>query len=165
MPLAGFDIDQCVTASALPGVGVLEYAPLDEVDVPAFQDAIQQSNYNQQAAAGVADWYPMPYVRGSGAWSEDQQPNQQGEIFRLSINALLPADTPAVRGELNAMRNHRYLLRLTRNGMVLLLGTPEQPLRFESRFDSGSEGGDTRGHRITFSGNSLRKSPGYVPVF
>ena len=107
----------------------------------------------------------MPYVRGSGSWSEDQQPNQQGEIFRLGITALLPADTPAVRGELNAMRNHRYLLRLTRNGMVLLLGTPEQPLRFESRFDSGSEGGDTRGHRITFSGNSLRKSPGYVPVF
>lgn len=165
MPLDGFNIDQCVTASALPGVGVLEYVPIDEVDTAAYQEAILQSSYNQQAAAGVADWYKMPYVLGSGSWSEDQQQNAQGDYFKLGISAFLPADTAVVRGELNAMRNHRYLLRLTRNGMVLLLGSPEQPLRFESRFDSGAEGGDSRGHRITFTGNSLRKSPGYVPVF
>ncbi len=165
MPLDGFNIDQCITASALPGTGVLEYAPLDEVDTTTFEDAIQASNYNQQKAVGVADWYPMPYVTGTGSWSEDQQRNDHGEYYRINVSALLPADTPAVRGELNAMRTHRFLIRLTRNGTVLLLGHPEQPLRFESRFDSGADSGDTRGHRITFTGNSLHKSPGYVPVF
>jgi len=165
MPLAGFDIDQCITASALPGVGVLEYAPLNEVDTTLYEDAVQASDYNQQSAVGVSNWHKMPYVVGSGSWSEDQQPNQQGDIYRLNVSALLPADSAVVRGELNAMRPHRFLLRLTRNNMLLLLGTPEQPLRFESRFDSGADSGDTRGHRVTFTGNALRKSPSYVPVF
>jgi hypothetical protein len=164
MPISGFNIDQCVTASALPGVGVLEYVPLDEVDTDTFEESIQASNYNFQSEI-TTEWYKMPYVRGSGSWSEDQQRNDQGEYFRLNISALLPADTAVVRGELNTMRNRRYLIRLNRNGIILLLGTPEQPLRFESRFDSGSDSGDTRGHRITFTGNSLRKSPAYVPVF
>lgn len=165
MPILGFDIDQCITASALPGVGVLEYVPLDEVDVSVYEDAVQSSDYNQQSDVGVSDWYKMPYVVGSGSWSEDQQQNAQGEYFRLNASALLPADTAVVRGELNAMRSHRFLVRITRNGIKLLLGTPEQPLSFESRFDSGADSGDTRGHRITFAGNALRKSPSYVPVF
>lgn len=149
----------------MPGVGVLEYVPLDEVDASVFHDAILQPDYNQQASAGVAEWYKMPYVFGSGQWSEDQQSTVQGQVFRININAQLPADTPVVRGELNAMRNRRFLLRLRKNGNTLLIGTPEQPLRFESRFDSGADSGDARGHRITFTGNSIRKSPGYVPVF
>lgn len=165
MPLSGFDIDTCITASALPGTGVIEYAPIDEFDTSVYEDAVQASDYNQQSAVGVADWYAMPYVVGSGSWSEDQQSNQQGDYFRLNISALLPADSAVVRGELNAMRSRRYLLRLTRNGIKLLLGTPEQPLRFESRFDSGADSGDTRGHRVTFTGNALRKSPSFVPEF
>lgn len=165
MPLAGIDIDQCITASALPGVGVLEYAPIDEIDTSAFEVAIQLSNYNQQASAGVSDWYKMPYVVGSGNWSEDQRNTVQGDIFSLNISAFLPADTNEVRGELNAMRSRRFLIRIKRNGLTLLLGTPEQPLRFESTFDSGADSGDDRGHRISFKGNSLRKSPGYIPVF
>ena len=165
MPLTGFDIDKCITASALPGTGVFEYVPLDEVDTSVYEDAVQASDYNQQSDVGVSAWYPMPYVVGSGSWSEDQQQNPQGDYYRLNVSALLPADTAIVRGELNAMRNRRYLIRLTRNGIKLLLGTPEQPLRFESRFDSGADSGDTRGHRITFTGNALRKSPSYVPVF
>lgn len=165
MPLSGFDIDQCVTASALPGTGVIEYVPLDEVDVPTYEEALLQSTYNQQAPISLTEWYAMPFQLGSGNWSEDQQKDQQGDYYKINISALLPADTAEVRGELNAMRNRRYLVRLTKNGMVMLIGTPEQPLRFESRFESGSDGGDTRGHRITFSGNSLKKSPAYVPVF
>jgi len=164
MPLAGFDIDPC-TAIAPPGAGVLEYAPIDEVDIAAYQDAILASSYNQQASAGVATWYPLPYTPGSGYWSEDQQDDDQGPFFRLSISATIAADTTVVRGELDAMKRRKYLLRLTRNGVVLLIGTPDYPLRMTSRFDSGRSSGDARTHAITFTGVTLRKNPGYVPVF
>lgn len=165
MPLAGFsDIDPC-TSVALPGAGVLEYAPLDEVDIDAFQEAILPSTYNQQAAAGVATWYKLPYLPGTGQWSEDQQQSDQGDYFRINISANMAADTPTVRGELDRMRRRPYLLRLTRGSTVLIIGTPEQPMRFETRFDSGAAAGDVRQHRVSFTGVSLRKSPGYVPVF
>lgn len=165
MPLAGFsDIDPC-TAVALPGAGVLEYVPLDEVDTTAWNPAVLESDYNQQAAAGVATWYRLDYLPGSGQWTEEQQQSDQGDYFRINVSASMSADTPTVRGELDRMRRRPYLLRLTRGSTVLLIGNPDQPLRFESRFDSGSAGGDNRLHRIQFTGASLRKSPGYVPVF
>jgi len=164
MPLAGFDIDPC-TAIALPGAGTIEYVPLDEVDVAAWNDAILTSTYNQQASAGVSTWYAMPYVVGSGSWTEEQQDTEQGTFFRTNVSATLAADSNVVRGELNAMKRRPYLLRITRNGVILLIGTPENPLRFESRFESGADGGDTRAHRIAWNGATLRKSPGYVPVF
>lgn len=143
----------------------MEYVPLDEVDTAAFEEALLASSYNQQADAGVSTWYPLPYAAGSGSWSEDQQDTDQGAHFRLSINTFLPADSTVVRGEINAMRHRRFLLRLTKNGTTTLIGSPERGLRFSSTFESGSEGGDNRGHRMQFSGVSLQKSPGYVPVF
>ena len=165
MPLTGFDIDTCNTASAIPGVGVLEYAPIDEVDITGWPPAILPAAYNQQTSAGVSSWYPLPYAVGSGSWGEEQQDNEQGSYFDNNISMLLPADTQAVRGELNNMRQHRYILRMTKNGMVFIIGTPFHPLEFQSKFDSGADGGDTRGHRITFKGSQLQKAPGYVPVF
>ena len=166
MPLTGFaNLDLCSTASALPGVGVLEYAPFEEVDLSAWQSAILQSEYNLQSSAGVADWYKLPYVVGAGSWTEDQQPSPQGDTFRVSINAFLPADSTAIRGELSRMRHHRYFVRITRNGYTLIIGTPQQPLKFQSRFESGSDSGDDRGHRVTFEGVLIKKSTGYIPVF
>jgi len=164
MSLAGFTIDPC-TAVAPPGVGLLDYAPLDEVDTTAWNPAVIESTYNQQDSVGVSTWYRLPLVAGSGQWNEDQQSDSQGDIFRINISGNMAADSPTVRGELDRMRRRPYLLRLTRGGTVILIGTPEQPMRFESRFESGAGSGDNRLHRISFTGVSLRKSPGYVPVF
>ncbi len=165
MALAGFSgLDICGTVT-LPGTGTIEYVPVDDVDAAEWEQAILAITYNQQKNIYAGAWLSLPFAGGSASWSEEQQSSEQGDYYRLSLSALLPADSPAVRGELNAMRPHRYLLRITRSGTVLLLGTLEQPLRFESRFESGADGGDTRGHRCTFAGVTLQKSPGYVPVF
>lgn len=165
MALSGFDIDACIAASSLAGVGVLQYAPIDEVDASSFNEAILEASYNQQIAYGVADWYSLPYAIDSGSWSEDQQDNDQGNHFRHTISAFLPADTAPVRGELSSMRHHKYLVRIQKNGATYIVGSIEQPLRFSSRFESGSQGGDARGHRVEFRGVSFKKSPAYVPVF
>lgn len=154
-----------MTGAAIPGAGKLEYAPIDEVDTDAFEVALLQSTYNQQASAGVATWYTLPYAPGSGSWNEDQEDTDQGPVFKVAISALLAASSATVRGELDRMKRRRYLLRLTRGAEVLLIGTPEQPMSLQSRFDSGADGADTRGHRISFTGTSLFKSPGYAPVF
>lgn len=163
MALESIVIDPCNLA--LPGAGTIEYVPLDEVDTAVYYEAILPATYNQQAPAGVASWYTLPYSPGTAEFSEDQQDNDQGKFFRLSVGAFLPSDSTVVRGQMQAMRNRRYLLRLTRGSMLLLLGSPERPFRFTSDFKSGGEGGDNRGHRVSFTGVSLTKSPGFVPVF
>jgi hypothetical protein len=166
MALTGFEsLDGCVAAAAMPGISTLEYVPIDELDTSSWPAAIIDAAYNQQSAAGVADWYALPFIGGTGSWVEDQVESPQGDHYKINISAFMAADTHVVRGELSRMRQHRYLVRITRNGQTWILGTPTMPLRFESKFDSGSEGGDNRGHRCIFTGVSLQKSPGFVPVF
>lgn len=163
MALEALIIDSCNLA--LPGAGTIEYVPLDEVDTAVWNEAILPATYNQQSPAGVSDWYTLPYAAATGEFSEDENITDQGTSYRVSVAAFLPSDSTTVRGQLNRMRRRRYLLRLTRGSMVLLLGTPERGLRLSTDFKSGGDGGDNRGHRLSFTGVSLYKSPGFVPVF
>lgn len=168
MALSGISIDLCDQAAILPGVRTIEYAPLDVVDASAWEPAIN-SAYNQQIGVtftGSGAWLTMPVLVDSGSWSEDLTTSPQGDYYTVNISATLPADSPAVRAEINAMKQRRYLLRITdRNGTKLIVGTPDMPLRFDSKFQSGNQPGDTRGYRITFQGAALQASPGYTPIF
>lgn len=163
MPLAAINIDPCILT--LPGSGTIQYISIDEIDPTTYEPAIKDSTYNLQKSAGVASWYTLPMAPGSGEFAEDEQDGDQGKHYRVNVSAFMPSDATAVRGELQRMRNRRFLLRLTKGSLVLLLGTPERPLRIASEFKSGNDGGDNRGHRISFTGVSLAKSPGFVPVF
>lgn len=165
MPLAGFSAIDVCAAIVPPGTGKIEYVAVDDLDAEDWEWAILSGDYNQQVNVYAGSWFNFPFAGGSASWSEDQVQNEQGDYYRITLDCLLPADTAEVRGELNAMKQHRYLLRITRSGTVLLVGTIEQPLAFQSRFESGADGGDIRGHRCTFSGVALQKSPGYVPAF
>jgi hypothetical protein len=155
-------IDPC--ALPLPGSGKIEYTLLTAVDTASYIEAVHGTTYNQQSAI-LTTWQTLPYTPGSGTFSEDQADTSQGEYYRLAIAAFVPGDTPAIRGEFQTLLRHRFLLRLTKGDQVLLVGTLERPLRLETKFDSGGEGGDNRGHRVTFTGVALQKSPGFVPVF
>lgn len=163
MPLQGFNFDLCQAAAGLSGLGVLEYIAVDEIPSDAYDPALNAA-YNQQASLGVS-WLKLPYIAESGQWSEDQQQADQGNYYKINISIFLPGDSLAIRAELDAMKQHVFLTRLRRNKMTLLVGKPEQPLICSSQYDSGTSPADRRGHRISFTGLSLKKSPGYVPVF
>lgn len=165
--LNGFDIDLCAQGAILPGLRTIEYADAAQVADGGWNRAIS-SGYNHQDAVDFDDsgWRTLPVLADTGAWTEDLVPNEQGDYYNVSISATLPADSADIRGEINIMRRHRYLLRLTgRDGAKVVVGSPDMPLRFDSRFQSGAEPGEQRGYRITFAGPSLWASPGYTPVF
>ncbi len=166
MDLQGFDIDVCAVV-APPGLRRIEYAAIDGLEAGAFELAIGDG-YNQQYTVQFDDgaWETLPHAPGTADLEENIDPDAQGPLYRVGVSARIGGDSADIRDELNKMKQHRYLLRVTRrDGTVLLLGTPEQPLTFESRFESGSEGSDFRGHRCTFEGVSPILSPHYVPVF
>jgi len=162
--LQGFDIDFCSTSAGAPGIGILEYAGMDEVDAESWEPAVD-AGYVQRRAVS-AQWHSLPFVSGTGSWAEDSNPDAQGQVYKNTITVFLPGDNAAIRGEIDRMDRRRFLLRLTgRDGRPVLLGAPEQPFGFESRFEAGSPSGDQRGHRCRFSGESLAKSPDYIPTF
>lgn len=162
--LQGFDIDVCAAAAGVPGIGILQYAGLDEVDTDTYEPAIDTAYIHRRTL--TATWYSLPFVVGTGTFTEEQDDDLQGNIYRINLSALLPGDSKEIRSELDRMRPRRFLVRLTgRDGRPLLIGTPEQPLRFESKFETGPHGGDQRAHRCRFAGVSLRKTPDYIPTW
>ena len=166
--LNGFsDIDLCAQGAILPGLRLIEYAAADAVTDGEYNRAFSEA-YNQQDAVDFDDagWRRLPVLADSGSWTEDLASSDQGDYYQVNISATMPADSASIRGEINAMRQHRYLLRLTgRDGLPVIVGSADMPLRFDSRFQSGAAPGEQRGYRITFSGPSLWASPGYIPAF
>jgi hypothetical protein len=158
-------LDACLQAKALPGAGILEYAPLDAMNQGVWEPAWSHTGYALNKSAGVASWFPMPYVQGSGSWEETPVTSDQGAYFSVAVSFALGGDSASIRREQDRMKNRRFLLRLTRQGTSVIMGTPEQPLRFESRFDSGAGLGDSRQSQCTFRGVALKKTPHYAPFF
>jgi hypothetical protein len=165
--LQGLTFDSC-SIVAPPGLRKIEYAPVDGITAATYERPSVNAAYNLQRSILFDDgqWYTLPFAPGTAEWEEDQQTADQGNFYRVNATALIAGDSPAIRAELNRLKQHRYLLRLTgRDGVLILLGAYEQPLGFESRFQSGGSGSDTRGHRCTFSGVCIHASPKYVPAF
>ncbi len=151
---------------SLAGLVTLDYAPTTWVE--AFE-RMTNSSYSNRAEVDFESgktWLTLPVRYESATWREPQRNDPQGDTFEAALDALLPYDTPAIRGQLDAMRRHRFLLRLRfRDGSYSIVGTVEQPLAFSSEADSGQKMGDFRGHRVRFSGPQIGKSPGYDPAY
>lgn len=164
MDLQGFDIDVCAAAAGVPGIATLEYAGIDDVDADSVEAAVDLGYIQRRAV--VATWYKLPFVVGTGSFSENQDDDRQGNVYKLNLSVLLPGDNAPIRAELNRMKQRRFMIRMTgRDQRPLLIGSPERPLSFESRFDTGPQGGDQRAHRCNFTGVSISKIPDYIPTW
>lgn len=152
------------TAPQIAGSGVLEYCPVDELTPGQYHRALSAA-YNQQRDAGVGTWYKLPYQPETGRVRENTQQAQQGPTFQITVSATVLGESAAQRGILDDMTRHVYIVRVTKNGVTVLLGTPEYPLTFSPDYDSGGAPSDTRAHTVAFSGVVIKKSPGYIPTF
>jgi hypothetical protein len=152
------------TSKALAGVGLLEYCPVDELTPGQYHRALSAA-YNQQRDAGVGTWYKLPYQPETGRVRESTQNTQQGPNFQITVSATLLSESAVQRGTLDDMVRHAFIVRVTRNNLTILLGTPEHPLTFNPDYDSGAAPSDTRAHQVAFSGVVIKKSPGYLPIF
>src|SRR5690606_13034893 len=109
--LQGFDIDTCSVAAGTAGVGLLQYAALDSVDTDSYEPARDAAYIHRRTLS--ATWHSLPFVIGSGSLSEEQDADTQGDRYRVELSAFLPGDSAGIRLELNRMRQHRFLLRIT----------------------------------------------------
>lgn len=162
--LQGFDIDLCTVAAGTPGLAVLQYAGLDTADAESFEPAVDAGYIHRRTVS--ATWRTLPFVVGTGALSEEEASDPQGPYFNIDLSVFLPGDSPEIRAELNRMRRRRFVVSTTgRDARPLLIGNPEQPLRFESRFGTGPQGDSQRGHTCRFRGISLQKISDYIPTW
>jgi len=146
------------------GLLKIEYVPVDWVDVTVWEEILL--NYSQKPTVGLlqGDWLTAYVLPNSRSFTENQQSADQGEYFEINVAGVVPYHTPALAQELQVMKHTCFIIKMTdRTGQVWLVGDPEYPLRFTSRFVTGSGIDSFRSHEITWNGLSPHKKYGYAP--
>jgi hypothetical protein len=156
----------CGDGSAAGGLVTIEYVELDRVYVAGFERVVDANFLEKKVVVlNTGEWLSMPVAVKGKLFNEDQKDTDQGITFPQRIEAELPFHTPAIAGQLDMMARHRFLVKITdRQGQKWIAGTPDEPFSFSSNLNSGDAANASKKHRISFSGQSLTKAPGYLAL-
>jgi len=151
----------------LGGLLIIEYIPTTFAN-PTFFEKIISGGYNWQndiVLVDGADWLKAPVLPDPRLFRERQRETKQGRYYDQTVEAIVPRHTPELAGEMNVMKQYRYILRLTnRNGSKFLVGTLEHPCIFESDLDTGSKTPDLKHHKIRWTSKNPEKAYGFNPI-
>ena len=151
----------------LGGLRCIEYIPTPWVNAVLYEQLIS-GGYNWQKAITLVDganWLKAYLVPSPRNLRERQRTNKQGPFMEQTVQGVLPGYNASIAGELNAMKQYRYILRLTtREDNVFLVGSLEYPCNFSAALDTGSKASDLKAHSITWTSQVPEKAFGYVPI-
>ncbi|WP_119669712.1 hypothetical protein [Fibrisoma montanum] len=134
----------------VPVVGIASM-PIPATDGPLSDPVLFKLGYT---------WFTLYGTQGTKSYVEDEQEDDNGPVWSVSISVFFPGDSALVRGQLREMSDHRFVVEVQDNtGLWRRVGTLTEPLTFKYRFTTGDQPGDRRGSTITFSGNLLRPAP------
>lgn len=83
-----------------------------------------------------------------------------GHTYSISLELFLPGDSAQRRAQLSTMTAHRFIVEFDDNtGLVRRVGTIVESLQLTTKFSSGKQLADKRGHTLTFSGVLTSPAP------
>lgn len=148
------------------GLVTIEYAPLNYISADAW-DELRTSSGNHQTQVIFQpgrDWLRASVLPRNRNWSENSSRSQQGQSYPQTISGIIPKLRPTVSATLERMEKIGYILRIIdRNGQPWLIGTPDERMYFRATAGAGDENG-LNSYEITWSGVTVRRAAGYVPV-
>lgn len=142
----------------LGGTIGIYYAPYDWFDQSDL-DSLLTVDSLQTLEPTTGSWLKAPVLpTKKQILTETEKETKQGKYFDVEIKGIIPRMRTAVRSHLEAMQDHRYLVRaMDLNGNNWVAGTGEQPLRFLSR-NTTAEVNGLNNYEIRFLGQVLRRA-------
>jgi hypothetical protein len=108
-----------------------------------------------------ACWYQLLATRGTLRYTQPGKEDRQGTIWQAKLVAALARQTAGLAGGLEAVDGRRLLLLYRdHNGLVQLVGTPDCPLTWLDKYDSG-DNSTRNGYDVTISGELTRRARPY----
>lgn len=147
------------------GYRTIEYLPLAWVDRNSF-DVYLNDSYEQIANVNIVtgDWLKAAVVADRRLFSETMQQGPHGVSFKGVVEGYVNYHSPALIQELNEMRGHEFLLRMTDgDGQQWLLGTLDHPFRFTFNVIGGERVTDFKHVLIRFESEYPQPIFGYNP--
>lgn len=148
----------------IPGMLVVEYAPIDWIDKDAFDDwYITGADPDEFPWAGENSWLRLPLLGSSIRWNEKISDTVDGPSFSHTLTGTIPSLREEVHAVFEQTSRHRFVLKLTdKNNRSWVLGTPYMPMSFIFSAENSDSAGNS--YQIEFSGISARRARGFLPA-
>lgn len=142
------DINKPSTPDNLGGLDKFWFIPAEDIDT--IGDIILgQASITLKSEKS---WYEFYTSKGSLQFSEALKLDAKGEYFDAKLTGFTPKDSKDLQTELLSMRSHHFAcVYLDNNGKHKLAGTPEEPLHFSFKVNTGAGPANRNGFMITFS--------------
>jgi hypothetical protein len=142
------------------GVEALWYCDVaDVLSVPNPDTAAITANVVLRAGAS---WYQLVATRGTLRYSQAGKDDRHGAFFQPNLKGALAKATATLAAGLEALDGRRFLLLYRdQNGAVWLVGTPDAPLTFTDKYDTGSPT-ERNGYDFQFVGETDRRARPYL---
>jgi len=109
-----------------------------------------------------ATWYRLTGTLTTLAFSQPGKEDRHGAYFQPQLKGVLAQATAELAAGLEALDGRRFLLLYRdQNGVVWLVGAPDEPLRFSDKYDAGSTTARNN-YDFTFSGETTRRARPYL---
>ena len=142
------------------GVDALWYC--DVADVLQFPRTASAAILDDVQLRRGAAWYQLLATRGTLRYGHAGKNDRHGAFFQPALKGALAKATPTVAAGLEALDGRRFLLLFRdQNGHTWLVGTPEAPLTYTEKYDSGSPT-ERNGYDFQFATEGDRRARPYL---
>jgi hypothetical protein len=89
-------------------------------------------------------------------FSEDENTNFGSPVYKTSLSAFIPNDTPVLKKQLDELTSRPWILILkNQEGYYKKVGSEDCPLRMVRNFDIPKQVSDRKGYTISFKGDTF----------
>jgi hypothetical protein len=142
------------------GIEALWYA--DVADVLSYPETDAAALVNSVQLVAGATWYQLVASRQSLGFSQPGKYDRHGDYWQPSLKGALAKGSAALAQGLEALDGRRLLvIYRDMNGLVWLVGSPDEPLRFSEKYDAGTVTARNN-YDFTFSGETTRRARPYL---
>jgi hypothetical protein len=137
------------------------YIPIEDIAVfPRINAATQMLVSEPSLRQGAAWFGPIEVPRDKLGYEETQKRTKAGPYYETKMEGVHIGDSPESRVNLENMPYHRYLIvgKIRAGGFYNLIGTVDNPCKFNQVFKSGNGPAETAQTAISFNLEHISKA-------
>jgi len=143
----------------ISGLIYIEFIPVQDIDAMErpWQEEIATALTFQPGKA----FYSLAYSQETGGYTSPEEKNASGSIHKVVASGFTPMMQLATSAIFSEMREALFIVKMKdANGKIRLLGTQQEPMRFNFAEATPEEFGGRQGYTWTFF-RDLQDNPPY----
>jgi hypothetical protein len=145
--------------SNLGGILAFKFVDVKEMNTDGYSDKIILELLGDEEYP----WHEGYCIEQSMRYSEKRKESGQGVFFEKEFSGIIPKPIKLNEDLYTEMEYKKFVLAIKdSNGLVKIVGSPREPVRFYVDLESGESLANLNQHQIKFYGKGIKRSPVYT---